>query len=146
MRPALQPPCLHQWSCERPIWDVLQCQLLQLSLLPGFILQFCPVSCIGVQIQLASFFTYFCHCQPFLISPIRCVWHFLRAPAGEAHTKTGHLSTAKSLQLTRDRQTEGKSQDTGNPVVTSPHTRQSLHLSCNLYYSFFPIKRENKGQ
>lgn len=32
------------------------------------------------------------------------------------------------------------------PVVTSSHTRQSLHLSCNLYYSFFPIKRENKGK
>lgn len=103
MEPALQPPCLHQWRCERPIWDILQRQLLQPPLLPGFILQSCPVSCIRVQIQLASFITYFHHCCPFPISPIRCVWHFLRAPAGEAHTKTGHVSAAKSLQLTRDK-------------------------------------------
>lgn len=58
-----------------------------------------------------------------------------------AHKKTDHLSAAVSLQLTRARQTKGRSQDTSNPVITSSHTRQSLHLSCNLYYSFSPVKR-----
>lgn len=93
-----------------------------------------------------SFVTYlFSHCS-FPISSIRCVWHFLMAPGGEAHTKAGHISAAESLQLTRDRQTQGKFQDTDNPIVTSPQTRQYSHFSYNLYYSFFPNKRENKGQ
>lgn len=107
-----------------------------------FYTQSCLVSCIRVQIQLPSFATYFWCCHPF---PNRCIWHFLKASASEAHTKTSHLSAAKSLQLTRDRQTQRKSQDTVYPVVTSPHTRRLSHLPCNLYYSFFPVKRENKG-
>lgn len=120
-----------------------QCQLLQSPFLPGFTLQSCLVSSIRVQSQLDSFVPYFSPCCPFPISP---AWHFLRAPAGDAHKKLDHLSAAISLQPTRERQTKGKSQDTKNPVVTSSHTRQSLHLSCNLYYSFFPVKRENKGK